>query len=142
MQSDWLVLSILLGDKSLFDNLLNNDIDINEKASNGMLALVEASGRHRTSWAVSALLASGAKANLRDGNGFTALFASLATKHYSVEVIDSLLVNDANPNIRCFSHSTLLNCFEFRLSENVFNKLTEYGAKNHPAYQPACEFGW
>lgn len=142
LQSDWLVLSILLEDKALFYSLLSREIDINKKASNGMLALVEASGRHGTPWAVNALLESGAEVDLRDGNGFTALFASIANKHHREEVVDSLLVNDANPNIRCFSHSTLLNCFEFRLNENLFNKLIEYGAKNYPAYQPASEFGW
>lgn len=138
--ADWLVLAILTEDKLLFKKYNMEGNTILQKASNGMLPLVEAAGRHSHYWAVKEMLEYGADPNQRDGNGFSALFAALARKDCSESIISLLLEYGADPNYRDFSHSTLLLSLKRNLPIHIRQRLEKAGAQEFPAYRPTIQF--
>lgn len=138
--ADYLVLAILTGDKALFDECLASYVDVNQRASNGMLPLVEACGRENAYWAVNSLLAKGALVNERDANNFTPLYAALGRKTVSHDLVAMLLSNGADPNHRDFTHATLLYTFGSHLNSQVQKLLFLHGGESHSPYQPGTEF--
>ncbi|MDF2154519.1 hypothetical protein [Vibrio sp. CAU 1672] len=140
LTADWLLFAVLTEDVTLLQQCVAQFVDVNQKASNGMLPLVEAAGRHSNEWALNALLQAGALPNLRDGNGFSPLFAALAAKKPNQVFIEQLLTAGADPNFRDFSHATLLQTFGRRLPKHIVEKLQQSGGWAHKAYQPPAEF--
>ncbi|TKF21162.1 hypothetical protein FCV43_12230 [Vibrio genomosp. F6] len=138
--ADWLLLAVLTEDYLLFKGYCMGCDTFTQKASNGMLPLVEAAGRHNHYWAVKELLEHGADPNQRDGNGFSALFAALAREDCSESIISLLLEYGADPSYRDFSHSTLLWSLKKNLPIHIRQRLEKAGAQEYPAYRPTIQF--
>ncbi|WP_260260317.1 ankyrin repeat domain-containing protein [Vibrio intestinalis] len=140
LSADWLMLSLLLEDEALFELCLSQGCDVNEMASNGMLALVEASGRQGMEEYATKLVAKGANVNYRDANNHSPLFAALARTNIDLPLVRLLLEQGAQVNHRTFTHETILHALLPHLSEELKQLLESYGARSHGSYQQLEEY--
>ncbi len=133
--ADWLVAAVLCGHLELFEQCIENPRLINEKASNGMIALVEACGRQHSDWAITKLLTAGADVNRRDSNNHSALFSALARSEKHIEVVSQLVAAGADVNHRDFTHATLLYTLKPHLPEDIILLLEQCGAQAFAPYE-------